>query len=188
MAVLSSDFTDHTVLIYDLTGNHLISTVVRNHDRDAQHIQVNLIPEELKVNDNCKILMLSSPTPCEFMGKVKKVGGNLFIAMFQGQEKENRGATRYPVNSPALIDTLLIDGDTHNLQTPLKVTLLNISTSGVRFRAPYYSFEKGDLFRMHFIISNNRKEITAEVINYVDDPLNNSKAFSDYGCKFVVTG
>jgi len=182
VAVLSNDFTNHTVLIYDMDGNHLTSTAVRSHDRESQQIRVNVMPENLKVNESCKLLMLSSPTPCEFMGKIKKVGGNLFIAMFQGQEKESRGSARYPVNTTALIDALIIDGDTHSLQTPIKVSLINISTSGVRFRAPYYSFETGDRFRMHFIISNSRKEITAEVINYVDDK-NNS---SDYGCRFIV--
>ena len=184
MAVLSNDFTGHTVLIYDMDGNHLTSTGVRNHDRGAQQIQVNTIPEQLKVNDKCKLLILSSPTPCEFMGIVKRVGGNLFIAMFQGQEKESRAAARYPVNTPAIIDALIVEGITHNLQTPVKVTLINISTSGVRFRAPYYSFESGDEFRIQLVISNSNKEMTAKVVNFMD--INDTA--SDYGCKFLITG
>ena len=181
MAALSSDFTDQTVLIYDVNGNHLGSTVVRTHDRGAQQIQINVMPDSLKVNDDCMLLILSSPVPCEYHGKVKRVGGNMFIAMFQGQEKESRAATRHPINSPALIDAIIVDGQSHALQTIMKVVLINISISGVRFRAPYYSFDIGDEFQMHLAINNNRKKIIAKVVNYVD----NGTTSSDYGCRFI---
>jgi len=181
MSALGSDFTNHTVLIYNLSGTHLGSTIIREHDKGAQQIQVNIMPEELNLNDDCKLLILSSPIPCEFQGKVKRVGGNHFIAMFQGQEKENRGSARYIVSTPAQIDNLIVDGKVHPLQTPVKVVLINISTSGVRFRAPYYSFEIGDEFQMNFIISNSRKLITAAIVNFVD----NVDSTSDYGCRFI---
>ena len=181
MSVLAGDFTGCSVLIYDTDGNHLISTHIREHDRGDQHIKLNLMPDELSANDNCKVFVLSSPTPCEFLGKVKKMGGNTTIAMFQGQEKENRGATRYKVNSPASIESLVIEGKAYNLQNPVEVALINISTSGVRFRAPYYSFINEDVFIMNLIISNSKKIVTAKVVNSVD----NLNASSDYGCSFM---
>jgi len=181
MSVLAGDFTGCSALVYNTDGNHLISTNIREHDRADQHIRLNLMPDELSVNDNCKIFVLSSPTPCEFLGKVKKMGGTLMIAMFQGQEKENRGATRYAVNTPASIEALVIDDKAYNLQNPVKVTLINISTSGVRFRAPYYSFIDEDIFIMNLIISNSTKIVTAKVINSADK-LNST---SDYGCSFM---
>jgi len=184
MAVFSGDFTDQTVLLYDSKGNHLGNTIINNHDRGAQHIQVNVMPESLKINDNCKLLVLSSPIPYEFMGKIKRVGGNLYIAMFQGQERENRGSVRYPVRTPALVDAFIIDNEIHTMQAPIKVSLINISTTGIRFRAPYYSFEIGDEFQMYMTISNSNKRITARVINYKD----NEPASSDYGCRFIQIG
>ena len=184
MSVLAGDFTGCSVFIYDTEGQHLSSTVVREHDKKEQQIKVNLMPAELKANDNCKVFLLSSPTPCEFSGKVKKVGGSLFIAMFQGQEKENRGATRYSVGTPAYIEDLILDGEAHKLQNTVKVVLINISTSGVRFRAPHYSLNVGDIFKMNLIISNNKKTITAEVLNFAD----NETISSDYGCRFVEIG
>jgi len=181
MSVLAGDFTDCSVLIYDTDGNHLSSSIIKEHNKGERQIRINLMPGELSVNDDCKLLILSSPTPCEFLGKVKRVGGTFFIAMFQGQEKENRGATRYSVNTTALIDALIIDDLPYNLQTPVKVTLINISTSGVRFRAPYYSLEVEDIFQMHLVISNSKKRITAEVINNTDHETKSS----DYGCRFL---
>ena len=181
MSALASDYTGNTVLIYDTYGNHLASTTVKEHDRDAKQIRINSIPDGLSVNDECKLFILSSPAPCEFSGKVKKIGGNPFIGMFQGQEKENRGATRYPVTTPALITVQYINGKPYPLQTPLTVTLKNISTSGVRFTAPYYSLDVNDEFEMHLIINNARKKITAKVVNNLDG----SKETTDYGCIFL---
>jgi len=184
MAALRGDFTDQTVLIYDTAGNHIGSSTINNHDRGSQQIQVNVMPDNLKINDNCKLLILSSPIPCEYSGIVKRTGGNLYIAMFKGQERESRGSVRYPVNTPAIIDALIIDNKYHPIQTPVRVSLINISTTGVRFRAPFYSFDKDDIFQMHLTISNSNKRVTAKVINFND----NEPESSDYGCSFIQIG
>jgi len=181
MSVLASDFSGSTVLIYDSSGNHLNTTTIKTHEKKEQFITVRRIPGELTVNDSCKLVILSSPTPCEFSGKIQKSGGSLFIAMYQGQKKENRNATRYPVKASALIDALIIDDYAHALQTPIKVDLVNISTSGMRFRAPYYSLLAGDIIKMHLIISKKNKMITAEVNNSVD----HLTEATDYGCHFL---
>jgi len=178
---LSGNHTDQSVFIYDSNGNHLIDTVVTFHDRDENQLQVGIMPEGLKVNDDCKLLILSAPVPCEYLGKVKKVGGNLFIAMFQGHTRENREAARYNVNTVALIDHLIAEGKPYTLHTPVKVTLINISTSGVRFRAPYYSFDDGDVFEILLDFKNNKKRLIAQVINHVDK----EPEASDYGCRFI---
>ena len=181
MAALSSDFTDHTVLIYDTYGNYLNSSFVTSHDKEARQVILEKIPEELRANENCKLIILTSPTPCEFQGKVKKMGANFFIALFQGQEKESRDAPRYPVSNPALITALIEDEQVYGIQNPIKVSLINISTTGIRFRAPYYSFEIGDMFQMDLFIGNKQKKVTAKVVNNVD-----STDTSDYGCRFLL--
>jgi len=182
MAALSSDFTNHTVLLYDLGGNHLISTSVTSHDREARQVVLSEIPEDIKTNENYRLIILTSPIPCEFLGKVKKSGGNFYVALFQGQEKEGRDAPRYPVTTPALI-TAHVDGDKlYYIQTPIKVVLINISTTGIRFRAPYYSFDVGDEFQMDLYIGSNQKKVTARVVNNVDK---NTES-SDYGCRFLL--
>ena len=184
MSVLSDNYTGCTVLIYDMNGDHLIDTVVADHDRDEQRINTMAMPDELHINDSCNLLILTSPTPCEYLGKVKKVGGNVFIAIFQGHERENRKATRYAVNAPALIDTLITEGRVHTLYTPIQVVLINISTGGVRFRAPYYSLDNGDVFQMRMVISKNNKKLITRVLNHIDK----EPVYSDYGCLFLEGG
>jgi len=176
-----SDFTGCSIFIYDTSGNQLGTTVVREHDRKEQVIQVNIMPAELKPNDDCKVFLLSSPVPCEFFGKIRKSAGNLMIAMFQGQVKESRGAMRYSVNSPAEIEALVIEGKPYYLQNTVRVTLINISTSGVRFRAPHYTFNEGDIFMMNMAVSNSKKRITADVVNCLEKGIEHT----DYGCRFM---
>jgi len=182
MAVLSSDFTDHTVLVYNTAGVHLVSTVVMTHDKEARQIVLESMPSQLRINENCRLIILTSPTPCEFLGKVKKLGANTYIALFQGQEMEDRDTPRYPVNTPALITALFEDGQVYRVQTPIKVVLLNISTTGIRFRAPYYSFDVGDMFQMDLFIGRKQKKVTARVVNIIDQSSNSS----DYGCRFLL--
>jgi hypothetical protein len=182
MAALSSDFTDHTVLVYNTEGAHLVSTVVMSHDREARHVVLESMPGQLKINESCRLIILTSPTPCEFLGKVKKLGSGTYIALFQGQEIEDRDTPRYPVSTPALITALIEDGQAHRIQTPVKVVLINISTTGVRLRAPYYTFDIGDMFQMDMFIGRRQKKVTARVVNTADQ----SADSSDYGCRFLL--
>jgi hypothetical protein len=181
MAALSSNYTDYTVLIYDTNGVHLRTTVVTSYDKQAQRIQVRRMPSNLNVNDDCKLLILSSPSPCEYLGKVRKEGAALYIAMFQGQEKESRGATRYAVDTPGLIDALVCDNNPYPLHSPVKVVLINVSTTGMRFRAPYYCLTVGDVFKMHLVVSGSEKQLLAKIVNYSDK----EQESSDYGCRFI---
>jgi hypothetical protein len=182
MAALSSDYTDNTVLIYDTNGTLLRTTVVTVYNKQEQRMQVRLMPSTLGVNDDCKLFILSSPSPCEYLGKVRKEAGVLYIAMFQGQEKENRGATRYAVDTHGQIDSLVCDDQPYPLHSPVKVMLINVSTTGMRFRTPYYCLTIGDIISMHLIVSGTEKQLIAKVVNYSD----REHESSEYGCRFLV--
>ncbi|MCL2663064.1 MAG: PilZ domain-containing protein [Oscillospiraceae bacterium] len=181
MSALAADYTMQTVLIYDTDGKHLITTYVLMHEKDTKQIIVETLPDCLKLNNNCKVMILSAPVPVEFDGKIKRLGNGLCIAMFQGQERDGRSSERYSINTPAQISTLVVDGQQHQIQTPIKVMLMNISTTGLRFRAPFYSFEVGDQFQMDFSVGTNQKKAVVKVMNAVD----NGSESSDYGCRFI---
>jgi len=182
MTSLGADFTGCPVLIYNESGVQLGNTVVADYNRSAMRIEVNEMPPSLKIGNVCKLLILSSPSPCEFQGRITKEGNNTGIAMFFGQEKENRGSTRYAVNYKAMIENLICDGKAYPLHTPLEASLINISQSGARFRIPRNSFAGGDRFQMRMIIKENAKLLIADVVNYVDK----EDGFSEYGCRFLI--
>jgi len=101
--------------------------------------------------------------------------------MFKGQEREQRGAERYAVKLPAMIEELICDSRPYSLHTPLEVELINISKTGVRFSAPFYSLTDGDRFRMRLTISDKDKQLITEVTNHID----RDSVVSEYGCRFL---
>jgi len=182
MGALSSDFTGCSILIYDPGGKLHGTTVVTSYDRVMLHVNVEELPPDLKIGSSYRLLILSSPTPCEYQGRVVKEGSRVYIAMFQGQEKESRESVRYKVNFRAVVENLITDGKAYPMHTPLEVELLNISKSGVRFLAPVNSFLNGQRFQMRMKIGGGDKLLIADVVNHVDK----DTLLSEYGCQFLI--
>jgi len=182
MTSLSSDFTGCSILIYDEAGNDLGSTTIVSYNRAALRIEVKDTPLSLNMGSICRLLILSSPSPCEYQGRIVKEGSKKNIALFFGQEKENRRAARFKVNYPALIENLICDGKAYPLLSPLEAILINISQSGVRFRTPINAFSNGDRFQMRLLIGHTAKLLIADVIDHVDK----DNSVSEYGCQFLI--
>ena len=182
MKALNSDHTGCAILIYDLDGNHIGSTSVTSHDRKAMRIEVKEIPHPLSAGSGCTMLILTSPAPCEYQGRILGEGNRKIIAMYRGRERENRGAVRYKISSPALIENLIYDGKAYRLHTPLRVELINISKSGVRFRSQNYALSNRDRFQMRLKISDGEKLLIADVVHHIDQ----NAETTEYGCCFLV--
>jgi len=184
MAGLNSDYTGFSILIYDMDGCTLGKAVVSKHNIDRQLFELQDTFPVLNTGDKCRILILSSPSPFECFGKFIRHGVKTFIAVYNGREKENRKAVRYSVDSPALVEHLIYNGRAYPLLNPLKISLINISKSGVRFTAPFGSLSDGARFQMSMPINNNNKLLIADVINHIDSPPESS----EYGCRFLIGG
>lgn len=187
MTALSADFRECSILIYDAAGNYLGSTVVTEYDKSALRIEVEALPRILYPGNSCRLLILTAPSPCEFQGRVIKEGAKILLAMYQGQEMENRGAVRYKINFPAFIENLIYNGKAYPLLTPLKVELVNISKSGVRFNAQPYSLIEEDRFQTRLRIGDGEKLLIAIVKNHLDK-FDNSSEKAEYGCQFLIGG
>ena len=182
MSALSGDHTGCSVLIYDTQGNHLINTRVTHHDRKALRISIKESPDCLKLGDAYRLLVMSSPAPCEYMGRITKETQKQFFALYHGHEKEGRGAVRYKVNFPAMIENLIVEGKAYPLHTSLEIELINISKSGIRFRAPRLSLPDEARFQMRMKIGDGEKLLIADMVNYMDK----DDGTTDYGCKFLI--
>jgi len=169
-------------MIYDKTNTHSGSSVVTQHNKDTQKIVVEEAPSSLKVGDSCRILILSSPKPCEYQGRMISENPKTIIVIHHGREREGRGAVRYSIKSPAFIENLICASRAYRLHSPLEVELINISKSGVRFRSQYYSLLDGDRFQMRMKINNIEKLLIADVVNHMDIDAETS----EYGCRFLI--
>ena len=182
MEVLGANHTGCAILINDNDGNHLGSTVITGHERDTMRITVQHMPPTLHINSEYSLLILSAPAPCEYQGRLVSEGSKKMLAIYRGRVRENRGAARYKVSSPAIIENLIYDGKAYRLHTPLKIEVINISKSGVRFRAQSNALSEGDRFQMRMKISDSEKLLIAETVNHADK----DNAPSEYGCQFLI--
>ena len=182
MSALNSDFTGCSVFFYDDAGNNLGNTTVIDYNKKALRIEVPYTPPSLTVGSSCKLLILSSPSPCEYQGRVAKEGAKKIIALFFGHEKENRRSVRYKVNIPALIENMIYDNRAYPLHTPLEIELVNISQSGMRFRAPFTALSDDDRFQIRLRINKSEKLLIADVVYHIDK----GTETSEYGCRFLI--
>jgi len=183
MKSLNSDYTGCSIFIYDESGNQLNRTLVTYYNKRILRIEVEEPPLALDAGDACKLLIMTAPKPCEYQGRIIRIGRRKPIAMYSGKELENRAETRYKVKLPATIENYICDGSAYPMHVPLDVELTNISKGGTRIRTPYNALSKGDRFLMRMDISGRNKLLIAEVRNLFDV---GSEA-SEYGCKFLVS-
>ena len=182
MNELSGDYTGCPALIYDTEGNHLGNTIITQYEKSALRIELREMPSTLNQGAACKILIMASPSPCEYQGRIIKEGQRFQIAMFFGKVKENRITARYKTNASATIENLIYDGRAYPLFSPLKVNILNISKSGVRLVGSKNTFMDGDRFQMRMNINGSDKLLIADVVNCVD----REGDVSEYGCQFLI--
>ena len=104
------------------------------------------------------------------------------ISMDHQKIGENRDAVRYNIYTEVLIENLVCDGRAYPLFTPLKVTLVDVSTSGARFSGPTNAFSDGDRFQMRLKIGGSYKILIADIVDHTDLEDNTS----EYGCIFLI--
>ena len=181
MKGLGSDYTDCAIFIYDTAGNLVCSTAVTKHDRKTMQVEVKDIPPSLGVGAACAMLIITSPTPCEYQGRIINDGVKKIIAMYRGRERENRGAARYKINSPALIENLIRDGNSYPLNSPISIEVIEISKSGLRFSAMDKALTNCERFQMRMKISNSDKLLVASIVHIVYK----DNGIVEYGCNFL---
>lgn len=184
MGSINSDYTGCKIYIYDEDGNNLCCTQVTYYNRSVLRIEVEEPPSSLDAGDPCKLLIMTTPVPCEYRGRIIRIGKRKPIAMYHGRECEKRAEPRHKVVLPAHIDNYVCDGGIYPLHTMLPVKMINLSKSGVRFRTPHYALNIGDRFVMRISIKDKSRMVLAEVKNQLHSGTN----FTDYGCCFMVCG
>jgi len=182
MGALNTDYTGCSVFIYDEEGKHLCNTIVTHHNRKMLRIEVEEPPQSLEAGDACRLLILTSPTPCEYLGRIAHLGKTKPIAIYRGQEHEKRGEQRFSVSIPAYVENYICDDNIYPMHCHLGAEIINISKNGTRFRTPYYAMTVGDRFKMRFEANDRYKLIFADVMNLT----NQDTKTSEYGCRILI--
>ena len=181
MSRINYDFTGCSVLIYDEEGTHLCDTTVTYYDKKTLIIGVEESPAGLDEGDACRLLILTSPAPCVYRGRIILIGKSKLVAMYDGKKREKREDSRYTVKLPAIIENYICDDKVYPLHTHIAVEMIDISKNGARLRMPSYALSTGDKFRMSVRINNRYRNVIAEVKNHTHS---GTEAY-EYGCRFL---
>ena len=147
--MLENDFTDHTVIVHDDKGVKIAEANIVEYDIILGNIRIE---EDLQLStgDNVQLLILTSPSPCAFHGRIgPRIQNMTTIALHSGKSKEDRTFERFSIDSINSIEsTGTIDGVIRDNKTvdmpPVKVRLINISQGGIRFSGTFGILHKKD--------------------------------------------
>ena len=177
----SENYVDCAVLIHNQNGELLSKTKVTDYDRKNKMIKVEQMPTPGN-NEILKLFILSQPSPCEYKGRVVRIGRDKEIALFGGEEKELRQAVRYKVNFPAQIIGVVEQGELKPAKPPIDIKIIDISTHGFKFFDKMHDWHDGDLLHVQLLMGETHKEWVVKVVrlNSIDD------AEIEYGCRFLL--
>jgi hypothetical protein len=180
MGNMRKEYSSCTVLVNDEKGHRVAETEILYHDELRNQIEVDDIPE-LEVSALYECLILASPTPHAYKGRIHRRGKRKVIALFEGKESENRRDTRYKTDLPANVIGVIRHGKTYSLDAPIPGRIKDISRRGLRLSASGGALNVGEKFRVSITSMSGKKILTAEVLYSLDVPPD----YSEFGCLLV---
>ncbi|MCL2566048.1 MAG: PilZ domain-containing protein [Defluviitaleaceae bacterium] len=179
---MRKDFSGCNAIIYDENDNLLVNVKIEAHHVQENSVTVPDVPE-LTVGILCKLLILTSPTPYSYQGRIHRRTGRKVITLFKGDIAENRkDSQRYKTDIPAFIEALVVEGKTFYLRNKVEGRVLNISKGGLRLRTIYNAFNPGDRYQIHLKSSDLDLNMFAEVRGRSDT----ADGHSEFSCQFIV--
>jgi hypothetical protein len=175
-----NDFNSCNALIYDEKGRQLANSKILIYDEHENTIRVKGEPS-LEAGMLCDVLILAAPTPFVYKGRVYDLAHYKIIRLFQGKSSCKRRETRYNAELPAMVEGLVYDGKLFPLKMKMGAQVINISKSGLRFRAGLNALTVGNRFQLRMKIGADEKLLTADVVNSLDVQPNTS----EFGCRLV---
>jgi len=182
MSYLASHFTDSLVLIYDNESNLIAKTNVTAHDKGEMYIEVSEGLENVKPGTRLRLLIIHSSGVSELRGILKSVRQGIYeISIYGERVRDARSSARYTLNNPAIISDMVTDSKMEELIVPLKVTIENISSTGILVRSLEVRIKLGALLQIEFNAHGKNGIIYGEVIReqICDD------CIYKYGCQLI---
>ena len=177
-------YVDCPVFIYTEYGEQLGTNIVSQYEHAIKQIEMREpLPPALQNGGSCRLLILAEPHPREYMATVRRDRGRLIFALYKGKNKEHRKEMRHAVNVSAWVETFICDEVPHKLCESLQVEFVNISISGVRFKAVPNFLHNNDKVQFRMKLADKEKVLAAEVLNSAE-----TGETAAYGCRFVKVG
>lgn len=178
---MNKDFSECNVIVYDNEKKVLVNVEILEHIADENMIVVENV-KELVEGTLCSLLILATPTPYAYDGRIRTYNRRKIIALFNGEAKESRKDIRYMVDLPVHIVSLIHDGKPYPMHKEVSANLVNISRGGIRIRTAFNALSYDDRFQMRLNPEYTGKMLAAEVIHRFDEP----PEYSEYNCRLLI--
>jgi len=176
------DFNGCNAIIYDENDIQLANVKILEHNANENSVTVPDVTE-LASGILCKLLILASPAPYSYQGRIHRRGRRKVITLFKGSVEENRkDSQRYKTDIPAFIEALVLEDKAYYLRNKVEGRVLNISKGGLRLKTVHNAFNIGDKYQIH--LESNDLDLTmfAEVRGRSDT----SDGHSEFSCQFII--
>jgi len=176
------ELEDCPVIIYNSGGNFLIKAVVVEYDPNEMLLEVSEELPGIRQGERLLLLIIHSGGASEFSATARKVyNGRREMSIFSERQREGRAALRHELNSPAVIQNVIVDNVRMALQQPLQVTVENLSSTGALLKSVMRYFAIGNTLEIEVNIGGQDAMLYGKVVR---EQLNRDNTVS-YGCKFV---
>ena len=182
MPNIAGHFEDSLVVFYDNNNNYITKTIINDHDRHGNYIEISEGLENIEVGTRLNMLIIHPDGASEFGGVLKTArSGSYEVTLFNERWREARDSLRHTMNSPAAVKSLVVDSKQKVLQAPLLITIVNISTTGVLIHSNDTRFMLGCVLQIEFSIHGKSSMIYGRVVReqvYEDDSFG-------FGCQLI---
>jgi len=165
MSNQAGQFADSLVVIYDNDNNYITKTIITAHEKKENYIEIAEGLESLKTGARLNLLIVHSDGVSEFGGTLSAVRKGVFeISLFGERQRDARGAARHTLEAEAIIKDMIIKSKRYTLREPAKVTIENISATGVFLTSPEVRFVIGAVVQIEVEIHGKQTILHGKVV------------------------
>ena len=182
MAGYTGSLTDSSVIIYNSDFIFLEKAVITDHNRETMSIEVSVELPQIKSGTSLALLIVHAGGASEFSGIARTLNrGSREISLFNERQRAGRAATRYELNTPAIIKAMSTDTDWVAIQPPMQIKMVNISSTGAFFLSKNLGFAVNTLLDIEVTISGVESEFLGSIVRMQE----NMDDTTGYGCQFI---
>lgn len=177
---LFEDLRNKRVIISSLIPPQtLADTLVKSFDKLNNAITVSvagLTPDRFP---KVAALIFTSKGVFDCMGTVKTghMAGEVVISLYKSEEKNDRAAVRYDVNMFGVLNEFTRDKSV--ITRSFAVNIINMSSSGILFRAPAGNLKVNDVVKITSVAKGQRLAMTGEIVRKQNTTIQSE----EYGCR-----
>lgn len=179
--IFGEDIQGLKVVVRDVkSGATIADTIVRYYDKHFDVIRIESDSVNDEIYPRVQVLLFSSKGLFKCSGTVRGNGstGEVDIALYNGNEEDDRKAVRYVLTMPGTISNIFRPGE-GVIEASTAITVINMSTTGFLFQAPEGLVDKKDVVKINCLFKGKRISIQGEVVRIQHRDIQHA----EYGCK-----